>query len=133
MRTLAIVAATLLLSTAAFAQSTTNPQQLPQAQQNLPTNMPQASQEPQVAARIAQAIRSNLEQAGFKNIQLMPSSRLLRAEDQNNDTVVMVINPSSVAAITGQASGNPSTNQSTVGQGQGTTSNSENEATQPRR
>jgi hypothetical protein len=137
MRTLAIVAATLLLSTAAFAQSTTsqkNPRS-PQAQQNPAVNPPQTNLGSQVTAQIAQKIRSNLEQAGFKNIKLMPSSFIVRAEDHDNNTVVMVINPSSVEAITEQGSGNPSASPGTVGQGAGTTSDSDNStgAKEPRR
>jgi len=134
MRTLAIVAATLLLSTAAFAQNATNQksQQSPRAQQNPTINAPQTNQGQQVTAKIAQKIRSNLEQAGFKNIKLMPSSFIVQAQDHDNNTVVMVINPSSVEAITEQ--GNPGTNPNTVGQGRAT-SNSDNSsgAAEPRR
>jgi hypothetical protein len=133
MRTLAIVAATLLLSTAAFAQSSTSQkyQQSPRAQQNPSTNLPQTGESQQVAARIAQEIRSHLEQAGFKNIKLLPSSFIVQAQDRDNNTVVMVINPSSVAAITEQGSGNPGT----IGQSPGAPSNSDNStgAKEPRR
>lgn len=90
---LAIVA-TLLLSSPALAQNTTAPQ--------TPQNPPAASPNKDVSggnASIAQQIKSNLEQAGFKNIKLMPSSFIVRAEDQNNNPVMMVINPDSITTI----------------------------------
>ena len=49
---------------------------------------------------IAQQIRTNLEKAGFKNIKLMPSSFLVRATDQDNNPVMMVINPDSITEVT---------------------------------
>jgi hypothetical protein len=42
----------------------------------------------------------NLQAAGFTNIQVMPSSFLVRANDQDGNPVMMVVNPDSVTAIT---------------------------------
>ena len=136
MRTLVIVAATLLLSSPALAQSTTSKQgqSNQQVQQNPPAN-PQTNATPQLTAKIAQQIRSNLEQAGFKDIKLMPSSFIVRAQDQNNNTVVMVINPESVEAIT-ESNKDNSMDRGTVGQGSTTPSNSDSSGgamKQPRR
>jgi len=45
-------------------------------------------------------VKNNLEQAGFTNVQIMPSSFLVRAKDKEGNPVMMVINPDSVTAIT---------------------------------
>jgi hypothetical protein len=125
MRILTVTAAALLLSAPAIAQNPADSSQqnpstsMSQPQQDLSTPAPQTqgqqnAQKPQTpGARIAQQIRHNLEQAGFKNIKLMPSSFIVRAEDQNNNPVMMVINPDSITALTQSGS------QATVGQGQG--------------
>ncbi len=49
---------------------------------------------------VQQKVRQNLEQAGFTDIQLMPSSFLVRAKDRDGNPVMMVINPDSIAAVT---------------------------------
>jgi len=113
-----IIAASLLVSSAAFAQGTNSQTSTQNSQTNSQMDNPgpatQAQGQP--TAQIANQIRKNLQQAGFKNIKLMPSSFIVRAEDQNNNPVMMVINPDSVTAVsavnqngqntTGQASGN---------------------------
>ena len=111
MRKLITIAISLLVSSAAFAQTAQQPQQNPQTP-------PQQAQKPQQdTARIAAQIRENLQKAGFKSIKLMPSSFLVRAEDQNNNPVMMVINPDSITAMT--ASSNGGSDQNTVGQHMG--------------
>jgi hypothetical protein len=62
------------------------------------------------------ADQSNLEQAGFKDIQMMPSSFIVRARDKNN--IMMVISPDSMTAIT--PTGKTSPDDNTIGQGSGT-------------
>jgi hypothetical protein len=57
---------------------------------------PQAPNQQSVQARV----KNNLEQAGFTNVQIMPSSFLVRAKDKEGNPVMMVINPDSVTAIT---------------------------------
>ncbi|HEY7246037.1 MAG TPA: hypothetical protein VH678_19370 [Xanthobacteraceae bacterium] len=56
---------------------------------------------------VQQKVRQNLEQAGFTDIQLMPSSFLVRAKDRDGNPVMMVINPDSITEMTinGQGAG----------------------------
>jgi hypothetical protein len=54
----------------------------------------------QKPAPIGTNIQKNLQAAGFTNIQVMPSSFLVRANDQDGNPVMMVVNPDSVTAIT---------------------------------
>jgi hypothetical protein len=51
-------------------------------------------------APIRTQIQKNLQSAGFTNIQVLPSSFLVRAKDQDGNPVMMVVNPDSVTAIT---------------------------------
>jgi hypothetical protein len=93
MRFAALIAVVPLLATAAIAQtsSTTQPSSPNQkSTQNTPQN-PQAVQ---------QQVRKNLEQAGFTDIRMMPSSFLVRAKDKDGNPVMMVINPDSITAVT---------------------------------
>lgn len=61
-------------------------------------------------AQIRTTLKNDLSKAGFKNVQIMPSSFLVRAKDSKGNPVVMVINPDSVTAVTeeGQAAGSAS-------------------------
>ena len=59
-------------------------------------NSPQGQHQQSIQARV----RNNLEQAGFTNVQIMPSSFLVRAKEKGGNPVMMVINPDSVTAIT---------------------------------
>ena len=52
------------------------------------------------AQAIQQQVQNNLRQAGFTDIQIMPSSFLVRAKDSAGNPVMMVINPDSVTAVT---------------------------------
>ena len=49
---------------------------------------------------IQQQVQNNLKQAGFTDIQILPSSFLVRAKDSAGNPVIMVINPNSVTAVT---------------------------------
>jgi hypothetical protein len=49
---------------------------------------------------IGQQLATDLEQAGFTDVKIMPRSFLVRAKDKNGNPVMMVINPDSVAAVT---------------------------------
>jgi protein required for attachment to host cells len=142
MRILAITAASLMMTLPALAQNATNPQ----TQQNPATSSPQVQQNPSMSSpsspqtqnsqsptqnsqpesKISQQIKSNLERAGFKDIQMMPSSFIVRARDQNNNPVMMVISPDSMTAIT--QTGKTGSDDNTVGQGSGTRSNSDDRA-----
>ncbi|MGA7805969.1 hypothetical protein [Bradyrhizobium sp.] len=125
MQRIVIIAASLLLSSPVLAQGTSNPQTPAAANPQQSSSTPS----PETTAKIAQQIKTNLEHAGFKNIKLMPSSFLVRAEDQNNNPVMMVINPDSITEVseneiknTNQGTNGPNT----VGQGSNSTSNSSN-------
>jgi hypothetical protein len=65
----------------------------------------QNAQQSQSTAPIQQRVKSNLERAGYKNVQIMPSSFLVRATDQDGNPVMMVINPDSVTAVTALSAG----------------------------
>jgi hypothetical protein len=64
---------------------------------------------------IRQQVKNNLAQAGFSDIKIMPQSFLVRAKDKGGNTVMMVINPDSVMAVTevngktGNSTGNNAT------------------------
>jgi hypothetical protein len=122
MRKSFLLLAGLLLSSAAFAQSTTNIQpgsNNPSSSQN--SNSQNSSQQP-TTSQIASQIRTNLERAGFKDIKLMPGSFIVRAQDQNNNPVMMVINPDSVTAISSVNNAQGTTGQGT-GSGGGSSGN----------
>ena len=61
-------------------------------------NQPQSSSGD--AQTIQQQVQNNLQQAGFTDIQMMPSSFLVRAKDSAGNPVIMVISPDSVTAVT---------------------------------
>ena len=103
-----IAALSLVMTYGASAQTAGVQSQAPKA---APPGPQAATQSPQA---IAEELRQNLQNAGFSDIQLMPSSFLVRAKDRNGNPVMMVINPDSVTAITETRNGNQS---STVGQG----------------
>jgi hypothetical protein len=50
-------------------------------------------------------VRDNLQQAGFTDIKIMPSSFLVQAKDRAGNPVMMVINPDSVTAVTEMGAG----------------------------
>jgi hypothetical protein len=101
----------------------TQPQQNPSApasQGQSSANQASQGQNRHLGGKIAQQIRSNLEKAGFKNIQLMPSSFMVRADDQDGNPVMMVINPDSITTVTGSNRNSSGNNQdNTVGQAPG--------------
>lgn len=131
MRKFGIIVTSLLLISPALAQSTANDQPL---QNSAPNNSGrsflsnQSGQSPPStetqdvapdAVRIADKIKSHLEQVGFQNVKLMPGSFIVRAEDQNHNPVMMVINPDSITAIHAMNLGPETNDQTTVGQGSG--------------
>lgn len=60
----------------------------------------QSGQQAGDAGQVRQKLKQDLEQAGFKNVQVMPESFLVRAQDKQGRPVLMVVNPDSVTAIT---------------------------------
>lgn len=49
---------------------------------------------------LRQQITQQLTQAGWKDVQVMPESFLVRAKDPQGHPVMMVINPDSITAVT---------------------------------
>jgi hypothetical protein len=112
MRTPLAVLAALLISSAALAQSTNAPSANTEAAgERAGAQAAQAQSQP--TGRIAQRIRSNLEQAGFTDIRMMPSSFLVRARDRDGNPVMMVVNPDSVTAVSEIGGGNQGSGQTT--------------------
>jgi hypothetical protein len=66
--------------------------------QNAPPQTLQSS--PQNQTTIRQQVQKNLQDAGFSDINIMPSSFLVRAKDKSGNPVMMVINPDSITTLT---------------------------------
>lgn len=63
-------------------------------------------------------LRSALEQAGFSNIQILDTAYLVQAKTQDDETVMMMINPPNMGGASGQGgSGSGSMDQSQSGSG----------------
>lgn len=134
MRPFVIAAASLFVCSPAYTQVALNspPQQdseqqdsrtaPPQVQGGSQSTSPQA-QAQQTTIEIAEKIRSNLEQSGFKNIEMIPTTFIVRADDQNDNPVVMVVNPGSITTVgpakETQSHNDHSDDHNTVGQGAG--------------
>lgn len=102
MRVLAILTSLPLIgATAALAQNAP-----PSAQQGQSNGL----------LGIQQQLRNNLQQQGFSDIRIMPSSFLVRAKDRAGNPVMMVVSPDSVTAVT-EVTKQP---QAMQGAGQGT-------------
>jgi hypothetical protein len=75
--------------------------------QNAQPNQQQAPTNPGSLQMVQEQVRSNLKQAGFTDIRILPTSFLVRAKDSAGNPVMLVINPDSVAAVT-EIPGTPS-------------------------
>lgn len=127
-----VILAAMLVSSAASAQSTNSPSANTEAR-GAQAGAANAQAQAGPNGPIAQRIRSNLEQAGFTDIKLMPSSFLVRAKDKDGNPMMMVINPDSVTAVseigggqnsgqtTGSSSGSSSSNMGSSGPGSAST------------
>lgn len=95
MRTFVTTAAILGLALApAMAQTTaTHPANAPN------TSNSTAQGTPMAPGAMQDALKHDLTQAGFTDIQVMPSSFLVRAKDKTGHPIMMVINPDSVTEI----------------------------------
>lgn len=58
----------------------------------------QASQAQSVQS-IGQSVRSNLARAGYKDVQMVPDSLVVRAKDPNGASVMMVLSPDSITLM----------------------------------
>jgi hypothetical protein len=54
---------------------------------------------PATGENLRQQIRTNLQQAGFTDIKLMPDSFLVRAKDKSGNPIAMIINPDSITEV----------------------------------
>ena len=110
-----MLAPLLLLAGPALAQNTNSSTQPPA---NTPSTQSQANKSSQANQKspqmVRQQVQKNLQQAGFSDIQIMPSSFLVRAKDKDGNPVMMVINPDSMTAVTEI----PGQNKQTTGKGQ---------------
>jgi hypothetical protein len=98
-------ATSLFVSVAAFAQS---------EQANTPSKTATDSKSSQSQASgpasretLRQQIKSNLEQAGFSDVKLMPDSFLVRARDKSGNPIAMIINPDSITEVVAEGSAAP--------------------------
>ena len=64
------------------------------------------------AMHVAQKMRDDLTKAGFTDIQIMPSSFVVRAKNSSGNPMMMVINPDSVTAFTEENGGTNSASSS---------------------
>ena len=95
----------LLCSAAAMAQttatttSTTSPSSAtaPSAKSHQATNESLRAQ-----------ISSDMQQAGFTDVKVMPDSFLVQAKDKSGDPVSMIVNPNSVTEVVHVAANTPS-------------------------
>ncbi len=101
----------LAMTIAVLAQQPGTSQQQSQGQQAQQQQQQNARQTQQIQAKI----RQNLQEAGFTDIRMMPSSFMVRAKDKDGHQVMMVINPDSIEAVTFEGGAN--NNRSTTGQG----------------
>ena len=67
------------------------------------TNGTAAATAPMAPGALQKDVRNDLEKAGYTDIQVMPSSFLVRAKDKQGRPVMMLINPDSVTEITNVA------------------------------
>jgi len=119
-----IGASLLAIVQPALAQVSGESNQAPGSQQSQNPQQPQQPQSQNQAQQQTQTpgekLRQNLQSAGFSDIQLMPSSFLVRAKDRDGNPVMMVVNPDSITAVTEIGGGNPDQDsRSTTGQGGG--------------
>jgi hypothetical protein len=122
MRIILATAAALLVASAAFAQSPTGAGN--RGTQDAAPNSGQSAtqgqnqQSPMDHQSMGAQIQKNLQAAGFTDVQIMPSSFLVRAKDRDGNPVMMVINPDSVTAVTKMGGSQSQPNQgSTTGSG----------------
>jgi PRC-barrel domain len=101
---LAAGTALLLASTAAMAQTPTPSANTPPAAQTDNQNSMQNS----ASGSLRGHVRDMLQSSGFTNIQVMPSSFMIRAKDKDGNPVVMSVSPDSVTEVSelGTSSGN---------------------------
>jgi hypothetical protein len=64
---------------------------------------------------LPQRLQQTLREAGYTDVEVVPSSFLVRAKDRNNNPVMMVINPHALLVVSAQ----PDSSGTTTGRGSG--------------
>lgn len=108
MRLSILTAATALLlcQTAAFAQTntpsaaTTPPANSSGAATTTPASPSGAAASAANATPLRERIRDMLQQSGFTDIRVMPSSFMIRAKDQSGNPVIMSVSPDQMTELT---------------------------------
>jgi hypothetical protein len=103
-----LAAAGALMSTAALAQST------PSTTANPPPQTKSDSTHVS-SASLQQEVKTNLQQAGFSNVTVVPDSFLVEAKDKAGNPVTMMINPNSVTEVVDDSSTAPGQAGATAG------------------
>jgi len=105
MRMFVPVAAASLLASAAFAQPATT-QQPPGGEAHPQVTNPMIGHASLQHASLQQAIRGDLQKAGFTDVRVMPDSFLVQAKDRAGNPVTMIVGPTSMTAVVQQSSSN---------------------------
>jgi hypothetical protein len=92
---LTAAAALSLCQTAAFAQTNAPP-----AATTPPANSSGAAASASNATPLRDRIRDMLQQSGFTDIRVMPSSFMIRAKDQGGNPVIMSVSPDQMTELT---------------------------------
>jgi hypothetical protein len=109
MRTALIVASLAIIAAPALAAPSDNTDTGSNPQSNAQPGTP--------GQQVAQQVRQNLQDAGFSDIKLMPSSFMVRAKDKSGNAVMMVINPDSITAVRFQSNSGSSNDQPNMSNG----------------
>ena len=99
MRTFITTAAILGLTLAPALAQTSTTQPNTAGTSSSSSSSTSATPAPMTPGAMQTALKNDLSQAGFTDIQVMPSSFLVRAKDKAGHPVMMVINPDSVTEI----------------------------------
>ncbi|KQW25436.1 hypothetical protein ASC71_21150 [Rhizobium sp. Root1240] len=106
MKLLIATFASTLLAASAMAQSSDSSST--DASKDTSTETTSASRQSGAAAMNQEKVRQQLTDAGFKEVQILDASYLVRAQTEEGNTVLMVIDPPLAGSTSGSASGSSS-------------------------
>ncbi|MFN7103212.1 MAG: hypothetical protein ACK4N1_11415 [Pseudorhizobium sp.] len=107
MKTIAMTMAFGLLAAPAFAQ--TSDSSSSDANDGETDQSSQAGSSSQMSAASQEKVREQLTQAGFQDVEILDASYLVRAQTEDGNTVLMVIDPPMAGMGGGSTSGSGST------------------------
>lgn len=113
MKTIAMTMAFGLLAAPAFAQ--TSDSSSSDATEGQTGQSTQAGSSSEMSAASQEKVRDQLTQAGFKQVEILDASYLVRAQTEDGNTVLMVIDPPMSGMSGGSTSDAGSTSGSTDG------------------